>query len=149
MPLYKLGHLLGASDELKALTARTRRLRELQALLVRSAPRELAKASRVKNYRAGTLLIGADNAAVATRLRQIAPRLLATISKTEKEITGIRIEVQVSGAARERVKPSRKTALTPDAVDKFQQLAKRVEDAGLKSALARLARHHRRTKTSR
>ena len=143
MPLHKIGDLLGASDELKALSARTRRLRELQTLYLRSAPRELAMSSRVRNYRTGTLFIAADNAAVAAKLRQLAPTLLASIRETEAEITALRIEVQVGGAARERVQESRKTALTPDAVEKFQKLSKRVEDPGLKSALARLARHHK------
>ena len=143
MPLHKIGDLLGASDELKALSARTRRLRELQTLYLRSAPRELAMSSRVKNYRAGTLFIAADNAAVAAKLRQLAPTLLASIRETEAEITALRIEVQVGGAARERVRESRKTALTSDAVEKIQELSKRVGDAGLKSALARLARHHK------
>ena len=143
MPLHKIGDLLGASDELKALSARTRRLRELQTLYLRSAPRELAMSSRVKNYRTGTLFIAADNAAVAAKLRQLAPTLLAFIRETEAEITALRIEVQVGGAARERVRESQKTALTSDAVEKIQELSKRVGDAGLKSALARLARHHK------
>jgi len=143
MPLHKIGDLLGASDELKTLSARTRRLRELQTLYLRSAPRELAMSSRVKNYRTGTLFIASDNAAVAAKLRQLAPTLLASIRETEAEITALRIEVQVSGAARERVRESQKNALTSDAVEKIQGLAMRVGDPGLKSALARLARRHK------
>lgn len=147
MPLHKLSQLLNASDELKVLAARTRRMRELQALYLGSVPRELAQASRIKNFQRGTLVIAADNAAIATKLRQMAPRLLTTIRKTEAEITGIRIEVQVRGAARERVALSRKTALTRDAVEKFEALSKQVVDADLKSALAALACRHRRAKT--
>jgi hypothetical protein len=121
-------------------------MRELQALYFGSAPRELAQASRIRNFQRGTLVIAADNAAIATKLRQMAPRLLNTMRKTEAEITGIKIEVQVKGAARERVALSRKTALTRDAVEKFEALAKQVADANLKTALAKLARHHRRSK---
>ena len=148
MPLHKLSHLFQASDELKALSARTRRMRELQALYLRSAPRELAQASRIKNFQKGTLVIGADNGAIATKLRQMAPRLLETLRKTDAEIAGLKVEVQVRGAARERVTPSRKVALTRDAVERFETLSKEVADADLKSALARLARHHRRAKKS-
>jgi len=144
MPLHKIGALLGASDELKALSARTRRLRELQTLYLRSAPRELGRLSRVKNYGTGTLFVSADNSAVAAKLRQLAPTLLASIRETEAEITALRIEVQVGGAARERVRESRKIALTADAVEKIQELSGRVGDPGLKSALARLARRHKR-----
>lgn len=147
MPLHTIGNLLGATDELKALSARARRLRELQTLYVGSAPRELARSSRVRNLKAGTLLISADNAAVAAKLRQLAPTLLASLRKSEAEINGIRIEVQVSGALHERIPQSKKTPLSADAIQEFDALAKRVPDGNLKSALARLVRHHKKTRS--
>lgn len=146
MPLRKIGSLLGTSDTLKALSARTRRLQELQTLYIGSAPRELAGSSRVKDCRTGTLLVSADNAAVAAKLKQLAPSILASIRKTEGEITGIRIEVQVTGAAFERRRKSQKIALSPDALEKMDGLAKRVEDEGLRNALTRLVRRHSRSK---
>jgi hypothetical protein len=144
MPLSKIGSLLNASDELKALAARTRRLQDLQALYLTSAPRELVGSSRVKNFRAGTLFLSADNASVAAKLKQLAPTVLASIRESEGEVTGLRIEVQVSGAARERRPKSHKVALTPDAIGKLERLAMEVRDDGLKNALARLARRHKR-----
>ena len=143
MPLNTLGTLLSATEELRALQARVRRLRQLQTLYLRSAPRELASSSRVKSYRAGTLFVGADNAAVAAKLKQLAPRLLASLQRTETEITKIRIEVQVSGRASERAYVSHKAALTTDTTKKFDALAAQVRDPGLKSALERFARRHR------
>src|SRR5215207_8975225 len=89
--------LLVATDELKALSSRTRRLRELQTLYLGSAPRELAASSRVKSYRAGMLCVSADNGAVASKLKQLVPSLLSSIRKNDADITGIRIEVQVGG----------------------------------------------------
>ena len=144
MPLSKIGSLLHASDELKALSARTRRLQELQALYLRSAPRELVGSSRVKNFRTGTLFVSADNAAVAAKLKQLAPTVLASIRETEGEVTGLRIEVQVSGTAGERRAKSQKVALSPDAIEKLDGLSKRVGDEGLKNALTRLVRRHGR-----
>jgi hypothetical protein len=143
MPLNTIGKLLGATDELKALSARMRRLRELQTLYAGSAPRELAQASRVKNLKAGTLFVSADNAAVAAKLKQQAPSLLALIRKTESEITGLRIEVQVSGGVRERAPKSHKKPLGPDAIQKFGELAHRVENDGLKAALENLVHRHK------
>ena len=146
MPLSKIGNLLGSATELKALAARARRMRELQTLYFGSAPRELASSSRVKNYRAGTLLIAADNAAVAAKLKQLAPSLLASIRKTEADITGIRIEVQVKGALHERPRKSNKSALSTDAIKKFEELEKRIPAGDLKSALGNLVRRHRTRK---
>lgn len=149
MPLHTIGNLLAASDELKTLSARARRLRQLQTLYVGSAPRELAQSSRVRNLRGGTLLICADNAAIAAKLRQLAPTLLASIRKSEAEITGIRIEVQVSGGLHERVPKSRKTPLPADAIQEFDSLAKRVPDGTLKAALTRMVRRHMRTRSTK
>lgn len=142
MPLTTIGKLLGAAAELKTLSARARRVRELQTLYSRSARPELASSSRVKNYRAGTLVVAADNAAVAAKLKQLAPSLLASLQRSEVEITAIRIEVQVSGAAHERPRKSNKTVLSADAIKKFDELAKSVPDGGLKSALGNLVRRH-------
>src|SRR4051812_19072276 len=92
-----IGDLLAATEELKTLSARTRKLRELQKLYFRSAPRELVGSSRVKTYKAGVLCVTADNGVVAAKLKQLAPSLLAAIRKGDVDITAMRIDVQVRG----------------------------------------------------
>ena len=149
MPLRTFGTLLGATDELKALSAGVRRVRELQTLYAGSAPRELARASKVRSLRGGTLLVSADNAAIAAKLKQLAPTLLASIRKNEPEITGLKIEVQVSGALHEREPKSKKVPLGADAIQEFDELAKRMPDGDLKSALARLVRHHKKARSTK
>jgi hypothetical protein len=146
MPLNTIGKLLGTTEALKALSARTRRLRELQTLYVRSAPRDLASSSRVKSFRAGTLVISADNAAVAAKLKQLAPRVLVSIREIEGEVTGIRIEVQVSGGQPEARRKSPKSGLPPEAIKKFGELAESVGNEDLKAALGRLVRRHSKGK---
>ena len=144
MPLKTLSELFGSAEALKALKVRVRRASELQSLYVRTAPRELAGSSRVKGCRAGTLFVFADNAAVAAKLKQLAPRLLAAIRENEPEINQIRIEVQVGGReAVSRSKP-RKKPLAEGAVRRLDELAQTLPDGGLKAALARLAARHRK-----
>ena len=94
------------------------------------------------------LYVAADNAAVAAKLKQLAPTVLASIHKTEAEVTGIRIEVQVSGAWYEHRHAPAKKGLTADAVEQFGQLAKQVADGELKSALQKLVRRHGRKQSS-
>jgi hypothetical protein len=142
MPLHTFGDLLGTAEALKALTARVRRLEQLQSLYVRTAPRELAGSSRVKGCRAGTLFVWADNAAVAAKLKQLAPRLLAAIRENEAEITQIRIEVQVGGRGGGGPYKSRKRPLTPATIERIGELAKSIPEGNLKDALARLAARH-------
>ena len=142
MPLHTFGDLLGTAEALKALTARVRRLEQLQSLYVRTAPRELAGSSRVKGFRAGTLFVWADNAAVAAKLKQLAPRLLAAIRENEAEITQIRIEVQVGGRGAAGPYKSRKRPLTSATIERFGELAKSIPEGNLKEALARMAARH-------
>jgi hypothetical protein len=140
MPLHTIGKLLTATEELKSLQARTRRLVELQTLYFRSVPQELAVSSRVKNYKTGTLFVSADNAAVAAKLKHLAPRTLLALRQIDAEVTAIRIEVQVTGS--QLAYKSIKTGLPTDALEKFDSLAQRVSSPGLKSALAALVKRH-------
>jgi hypothetical protein len=142
MPLQSFGDLFGSTEALKTLKARVRRLTELQSLYVRTAPRELATSSRVKGCRAGTLFVVADNAAVAAKLKQLAPRLLAAIRENEAEINQIRIEVQVGGRAGVIAYKPRKKALSATTIRRVGDLANAIHDGGLKAALARLAARH-------
>ena len=142
MPLHKLGSLIGASAELRALNALARRLDALQSAYQHATPPELARASRVKSCSAGTLHVAADNAAVAAKLKQLAPTLLAAMRSSQSEITQIRISVEVNGRARPRAYRSQKQALTKVTIGRLDELAERVHDSGLKAALARLARRH-------
>ena len=141
-----IGDLLTATEELKTLSAGTRRLRELQKLYFRSAPRELAGSSRVKSYRAGVLCVTADNGVIATKLKQLAPSLLAAIRKGDGDITAIRIDVQVRGIRTPARAQNSKKGLPGEVLSGFEALAGEVADDGLKLALANLVRHHRQAR---
>jgi hypothetical protein len=145
MPAHKIGSWL-ASGELKTLAGKAQRLTELQQVFFDSAPPSLAQASRVKNYRAGTLFLLADNAAVATKLKQLAPRLLVNIQKREAEVTGIRVEVQVKGSAYETPSKIKNNSLPIDSIEYFRKLSEAIPDSALKSALTNLVRRHGRRK---
>lgn len=143
MPAHKIGDLLSASRELEALSRQAQRLAELQQVLFEAVPPLLASATRVKSCRAGTLVLLADNAAVAAKLRQFAPRLLIHLRKRATEVTGIRVEVQL--AAQQTGPPirSRKRSIAVDAIDDFRALANSLKDSPLKSALNRLVQRHK------
>jgi hypothetical protein len=141
MPAQKIRSLL-ASGELGALCGKARRLAELQQAYSESAPPPLAQASRVSNCRAGTLFLLAENASVANKLRQLAPRLLANMRKREPEITAIRIGVQVSRPAPEAQRVQRGRALSPEAVEIFRKLSETMPASPLAAALTALVRNH-------
>jgi hypothetical protein len=148
MPLQPMNTFL-ARDELKTLRTGARRLRTLQKLYRAAAPPELASASRVKTCKGGTLVIVADNAAVAAKLRQLAGRLVTAIRHSAPDIATIKVETNVTGAPHERRPAPRKEPLSSAAVETFDALSKRMPAGPLKAAIRNLVKHHsRRRKAS-
>jgi hypothetical protein len=144
MPLRDIRNLLSASSELAALRAKTQRLQALQRAYVDSTPVELAeltKASRVGYLKAGTLYLLADNAAVATKLRQLLPRLLPLFQNLEAEVTGIRVDVQPIYPAPTPAADANKGALPIDYIEKLENASQTITHPALKAAVASLLRN--------
>jgi len=146
VPVQKIGDVIASSGDLKALARQAQRLRDLQQFLLEATPSALARASRVANLKAGTLVVLADNAAVAAKLRQLAPRLLLHFKEREKEVTGIRVEVQVKPHKIKAEDDFTKRPLPPDAIKDFVALSDALPASPLKSALARLIARRRSPK---
>lgn len=143
MPVQKIGDVIASSGDLKVLAGHARHLRVLQQHLAVSTPPALAAASRVTSLKAGTLFVLADNAAVAAKLRQLAPRLLLNMQKQGFEVTVLRVEVQVSAPYSGTENEVTKRALPSDAIGNFEKLSEALPASSLKSAVARLVARRR------
>jgi hypothetical protein len=144
MPARKIGDLLAQSGELRALSGQARRMAELQQVLLEAVPSSLIHATRVKSLRAGTLTVSAGNAAVAAKLRHLAPRLLRHVQERENEVTGIQVEVQVAMPQRISAQAGSGRDLSLTAVRSFEGLAGTLKDSPLKGALDRLVQRRKR-----
>ena len=137
MPAHKVGDLIARTGELRTLSHQARRLTEVQQVLLEAVPSPLARAIRVKNFRAGTLFVLAANAAVAAKLKQLAPTLLLHVRKRVIEVTGIKVEVQVAEQKKACPdKPVRDLSLA--AVSAIDELAGTLKESPLKVALTRM-----------
>ncbi len=143
MPTRKFSALIVETAGLSALNRATQRISALQRLYTVCAPPELSQASRVVGDHDGMLVIAADNGAIAAKLKQIMPRLLKNLQKQRAQITGIRIQVQVSRPRPAARAHTEKPALPIDLIDDFEKLSNQVRDPGLRSALARFAARRR------
>lgn len=94
MQARTLNDCLNADDTMARLAAHAGRLLKLQRIIETTIPTALAQSCRVANYKLGVVVIHADNGAVATKLRQIAPTLRDGLRSSGSEITEIRIKVQ-------------------------------------------------------
>ena len=143
MPLRDIRHLIESSAELEAVRKKAQRQMALQQAYVDYTPVELAyltKASRVGYIKAGTLYLFADQAAVAAKLRQLLPRLLPLFRKLEAEVTGIKVLLQVNSPSQKPRSRIKKSALTIDFIDKFDDLSKSVRDPALRLAITNLVK---------
>ena len=146
MPARKIGTLLGA-PELKALSRKARHLAELQQAYLSCVPRPLTRASRVADCRTGTLCVTADNGAIAAKLKQLAPSLLSNIQKREPEVTGIKIVVQVKDVTPGRFSAPTVNRARIENIGVFRELADRLPESDLKSAVSALVRRHDRARS--
>ena len=138
MPAQKIGDVIARSGDLKALALHARLLSDLQQLFFETVPSNLAAASRITDFKAGTLVVLADNPAVAAKLRQIVPRVLKHLQNQQAEITGIRVGVQVKTHKIKAEDDVTRRSLPTEAIQDLGELAAALSPSPLKSALGRM-----------
>ncbi len=134
----RLSSFFTGNAALRDLARKSRKLAALDQLFRDAIPPSLARASRVIGVEEQVLKIGADNSAIAAKLRQLAPQILLRLQESNAEVTGILIKVQVGHPPQG---PQREApALSETGAREIAELASTLENSPLKSALLRLIR---------
>lgn len=135
----RLKAFFNSNLNLRQLSQRIGEIAALQRQYQLIAPASLAQSSRVIQRKGQTLVIAADNGAVAAKLRQIGDELISSFITRGCEVTGIQIKVQV------RILPSaskpRPRMVGEQGKKELAEFAQSLENSPLKSALERLAQH--------
>ncbi len=135
---HRLNAFLESNRDLRHLSQRTRQIATLQRHYQQIAPSSLLQASRVMQLHDQTLILSADNGAVAAKLRQLSTELISLFRTRGCEVTGIQIRVQV------RVRPDpatpRPRTLGKNGQKELENLALNLQDSPLKTALKRFAK---------
>lgn len=132
-----LNNFLTSSEGAGRLMEHARLLLKLGRIYAAAVPGHLGQASRLANYKSGTVVIHAENGAVAVKLRQMAPSLASEFSKRGVECNGVQVKVQ----ARENVAQSSTSTPKPlpaRAGRELSELAGTLPDSPLKAALEHL-----------
>ena len=135
---HRLNAYLASNHELRQLSSKASQLMALQRHYESIAPPPLARNSQVLRLQQQTLVIGANNGAVAAKLRQMTTELISRFQARGCEVTGIQIRVQVSIPPRQL--PFKPRKLSKTARDALSELDENLPDSPLKSALRRLAK---------
>ena len=129
---------LDSTAGIAALLPQAERLIELRRIYSELVPQQLLRSSSIVNYKRQTVVIFAENNAIAAKLKLLSPRLINDFSKRGVEVTGIRLEVQPRGIPEKE--PGQKHArLSAAGAESLEALAKRLPDSKLKQTIAAMA----------
>lgn len=130
------------------LASHTRHLASLQADVDRCAP---LKGLTVNSLEADVLVLSTRNAAMASKLRQFEPSLLAGLTRSGWKVSRIRIRPQPQRAADDPVPvvPRPKETVPLQALQALDTLREGTEEGQLKRALTNLLLHQRQRKQPR
>lgn len=131
-----IGALLASLRDLQAIYVRAKTLAALQQIYAGALPSELSRRSRVAFERSGTVVVFADNGAVAAKLRHLAPRIVGEIVKSAPEVTAIRVEVQVAHSSTVRRHSHRQ--IGSSGLASLTALRDSLPETPLRAALSRL-----------
>ncbi|MDR0578359.1 MAG: DUF721 domain-containing protein [Candidatus Accumulibacter sp.] len=129
-----LEDFLDSPDGAGKVLAHARLLLRLSRLYREIAPAYLSEASRLVNYRPGTVVIHAANGAVAAKLRQLAPTLADGFSRRGIECAAVQVKVGV-GELPARPGNSRQKPLSRQAFQTLGGLREALPDSSLRQAV--------------
>jgi hypothetical protein len=142
--------LMRENPALAPIQDRLRQFSRLQQSFADALPPGLNQSCRVATVEGSTLVIAVANGAVATKLKQILPRLLEKIrenKKQEQQVTGISLIVQPDGFV---PPPVLRTGQSRDPMpaDKLAELTESLGDSPLKATMERIKSRRQRALTS-
>ena len=138
----------GQQVELARLLSAAGQLQRWDAALDRFLPAGLAGRCHTVKIEGGALVVAAPNGGIAAKLRQLAPMLTQLLNQNRHdarlgggELSAIRVVVQNTAT----VGPVRKEkpGLSKPVLNNLRETAQALPDGALKTALARMVRHHR------
>lgn len=133
-----------ASDELATLITRTKQLKRFTSQLRRHLDAELAPHCYIGNLEKSSLTIMVDSAAWATKLRFVAPTLIAPLrqeSPVFSEIKQIMVKVLTPTPESEVSIHTQGPQMNEENARGIESLADDIDDPALQQALHKLARH--------
>ncbi len=138
MRLPKLDRILAAEATLQPVLAKAHELRALAGVLDAFLPADLARRSRVVNYRDGELLLAAATPAAAAKLRLLAPSLANFFSKQRLQVNSVSIRVQPNASRQADVAPRKSAYLSTPTLERLRDLYQGMAPSPARDALQAL-----------
>ena len=130
-------HYLDKDAAAGRVMAHARLLLKLSRRFEAVAPAGLRHSAHVANYKLGTIIIHADNGAVAAKIRQLSQRLSSELSKGGAECSGIEGKVQPRQIPSQSTSSTQKP-LSDRAIGMLRSTSETLPKGPLREALDRL-----------
>ncbi|MFZ2971063.1 MAG: DciA family protein [Ferribacterium limneticum] len=130
-------HYLDKDAAAGRVMAHARLLLKLSRRFEAVAPAGLRHSAHVANYKLGTIIIHADNGAVAAKIRQLSQRLSNELSKGGAECSGIEVKVQPRQIPSQSTSSTQKP-LSDKAIGILQSTTDKLPEGPLRKALDNL-----------
>ena len=125
--------------ELSALQQRTQATQAAQKIWEAIAPAEVTKFSHASSIKNQQFTVFADNSVVAAKIKLLLPSLLIQLQKRVREVTAIRVKVQVKSTPQTKTKSPRKLSAT--AAQRLKNLSSQLGDTPLAAALEKISKN--------
>lgn len=136
---------LGADQRGADVLTTARMLLSIQEVTRKGLPPALAQVCRVARLDRQQITLAVPSAAYASRLRQLAPRLIQLLAGNGWNLNEIIVKVQ-AGLLQDRTKMAAPRTVVPldgNALKAFSELQDNLRPGPLADAVTRLLRHHR------
>ena len=134
----KLGRILAAESTLQPVLAKAHELRALSGLLDGYLPPELARQTRVVNYRDGELVLAVLTPAAAAKVRLLAPSLVNFFLKQRLQVNSVSLRVQPNASRRTDAAPRKNADLSTPTLAALRRLYNTMRDSPAREALGTL-----------
>jgi hypothetical protein len=138
MRAKQLVDLLDAEQGAGHLMVQAKLLLRIRKAANEVLPRNLQRSCAIANLRQGTVVIFAENTAMAAKLRLFGPTLLERWAQQGLNVTGIQVEAQVRTAA--QTEAPKAVSLSPSAGEALRELETTLPDSPLKENVGKLAK---------
>lgn len=142
MPAKLISDYLKVGEGVGQLMPQTATLLHLRQLAREALPKNLLRSCEIANYKQGTVIIFAENNAVAAKLRLFGPQLIAQLSQRGLQVTAIKVQVQAAEPMT-RALTGKRAQLPAAARLPLEQLGQSLPDGALRSAIRSLAKKAR------
>jgi len=134
-----VARLLASAESAGHLIAQAEQLVQLRRIAAGVLPVELRRSTAIANVKQGNVVIFAENAAIAARLRLLEPALIDAFAREALQVTGLQVKVQVPDGP-PGMPRGKRARLQPAAAASLERLADSLPDSELSRAVARLAK---------